>query len=407
MTAHVEHAGTPGPRTGPAPAGRRGAWAARVRPLVPLAACALVGLLFSGQLYLLSPDDGWARALTLNMPQWLVWGLLAPLIARADRRLGAGRPVWARALMHVPLGIAWTVAALATRFAIRPVLHGGYPPSVARFMAERFPWDLLIYGAIAGLVVARDYAADARRREREAAELALRAARLETGLAEARLHVLGGQLQPHFLFNALNAISAYTEDEPRRARRLMAQLGELLRASLDHAARPEVTLAQELAFLEAYLGVERARFEDRLTVEVRADPAALGARMPVFLLQPLVENAIKHGIVRRTAHGRVDVEAWREADVLRLRVRDDGVGLPSGWSLGRDAGVGLRNAAERLERLYPGAHRLHVAPRPGGGVSVEVAIPFRAESTRAPSGAWPDDTPWEAAAGAGDEAVVR
>jgi LytS/YehU family sensor histidine kinase len=267
------------------------------------------------------------------------------------------------------------------------VLHGGYPPSVVRFMAERFPWDVLIYGAIAALEVARAYAADARRREREAAALALRAARLETGLAEARLHALAGQLQPHFLFNALNAISAYTEDEPRRARRLMAQLGELLRASLDHAARPEVTLAQELAFLEAYLGVERARFEDRLTVAVRADPAVLGACVPVFLLQPLVENAIKHGIVRRTAHGRVDVEARREGDRLRLRVRDDGVGLPGGWRLDRDAGVGLRNAAERLERLYPGAHRLHVAPRPGGGVTVEVAIPFRAESASASTGA--------------------
>ena len=381
-------------------------WTARAQAVVPFAACALIGVLFSGQLYLLSPDIGWTNALIRNMPQWLVWGLLVPLIARTDRRLGAGRTVWARALMHVPLGIAWTIVALAIRFAIRPVLHDGYPPSVVRFMAERFPWDLLIYGAIAGLAVARDYAADARRREREAAELALRAAKLETGLAEARLHVLGGQLQPHFLFNALNAISAYTELEPQRARRLMAQLGELLRASLDHAARPEVTLAQELAFLEAYLGIERARFEDRLTVEVQADEAVLGACMPVFLLQPLVENAIKHGIVRRTAHGRVDVEAWREGDMLRLRVRDDGVGLPSGWRLDRNAGVGLRNAEERLQRLYPGAHRLHVAPRPSGGVIVEVTIPFRAESQGASSSAWPE-AQRETATRLSGEAAVR
>jgi signal transduction histidine kinase len=410
VTGHLEPAGEPAgePAARPeaTPAGARRAWAARAQAVVPLAACALVGLLFSGQMYLLSPGDGWAGALTRNMPQWLVWGLLVPLILRADRRLGAGRAVWARALLHVPLGVAWTTVALAIRFAVRPVLHGGYPPSVARFMAERFPWDLLIYGAIAGLAVARDYAADARRREREAAQLALRASQLETGLAEARLHVLGAQLQPHFLFNALNAISAYTEDEPRRARRLMAQLGELLRASLDHAARPEVTLAEELAFLEAYLGIERARFEDRLTVAVRADGAVLDAGVPAFLLQPLVENAIKHGIVRRRAHGRVDVEAWREGDTLRLRVRDDGVGLPGGWSLSRNAGVGLRNAAERLDRLYPGAHRLHVAPRPGGGTAVEVAIPFRAGATRAPPGARPN-TPREAAAGVPGGAAAR
>jgi sensor histidine kinase YesM len=345
---------------------------------VPLAACAAIGLLFSGQVYLLRPEDGWSGALVLSMPQWVVWGLLAPLVARTDRRLGRRRSLRARVLLHVPLGVAWTVAALGIRFAIRPVLHGGYPPSVVRFMAERFPWDILIYGAIAALAVAREYAADARRREREAAALALRAAQLETGLAEARLHVLAGQLQPHFMFNALNAISAYTEHEPRRARRLMAQLGELLRASLDHAERQEVTLAEELAFLESYLGIERARFEDRLTVEVRADAAARRARVPAFLLQPLVENAIKHGIVRRTAAGRVDVEARREGGVLLLRVRDDGVGLPGGWRLDRDAGVGLRNAAERLERLYPRAHRFEVAPAPGGGVEVVVELPFRA-----------------------------
>ncbi len=387
------------------PGAARGAWTAHARAFAPLAACAFVGLVFSGQQYLLRPERGWADPLIGNMPQWLVWGLLVPLIGWTDRRFGAGRTLWARALMHLPLGIAWTLIALGIRFAIRPVLHGGYPPSVIRFMAERFPWDLMIYGAIAALAVARDYAADARRREREAARLALRTAKLETGLAEARLHALGGQLQPHFLFNALNAISAYTEDEPQRARRLMAQLGELLRASLDHAARPEVTLAQELAFLEAYLGIERARFEDRLTVAVHAEEAALNARMPVFLLQPLVENAIKHGIVRRTAHGRVDVQAWREGDVLRLHVRDDGVGLPSGWTLGQNSGVGLRNARERLERLYPDAHHLSVARRPGGGVIVEVAIPFRADSAHAP-----DESPGASAttmAGAADGAVVR
>jgi signal transduction histidine kinase len=367
-----------------------GGWPSRAGAFVPFLACLLIGLLFSGQLYLLSPEIGWTGALVRSMPQWLVWGLLIPLITRSDRWLGAGLGLRARALLHVPLGIAWTIVALAIRFAIRPVLHGGYPPSVIRFMAERFPWDILIYGAIAGLAIAREYAADARRRERESAELALRAARLETGLAEARLHVLGGQLQPHFLFNALNAISAYTEDEPRRARRLMAQLGELLRASLDHAARPEVTLAEELAFLESYLGIERARFEDRLTVSVQADDEALGALMPAFLLQPLVENAIKHGIVRRTASGRVDVDARREGDRLLLRVRDDGVGLPGGWSLERNAGVGLRNAAERLERLYPDAHRLQVAAAPEGGVVVEVELPFRVGPRGARVGAAPD-----------------
>jgi sensor histidine kinase YesM len=346
--------------------------------LVPLAVCTLIGLLFSGQLYLMQSDPNWVQALVQCMPQWVVWGLLFPLIARTDRRLGAGLGPRQRVLMHVPLALGWTVVALCIRFAIRPMLHGGYPPSLLRFIAERFPWDLLIYAAIAAIAVVGDYARQALRREREASDLALRAAKLEAGLAEARLHVLAGQLQPHFLFNALNAISAFTESDPRKARRLMSQLGELLRASLDHASRPEVTLAEELAFLESYLGIERARFEDRLTVTVQADDAALGALMPAFLLQPLVENAIKHGIVRRAARGSVRVSAWIDGDTLALRVVDDGVGLPEGWRMDRDAGVGLRNAAERLERLHPGAHRFHVANAPGGGVLVDVRIPFRA-----------------------------
>ena len=345
---------------------------------VPLAVCTLIGLLFSGQLYLMQSDPNWVRALVQCMPQWMVWGLLFPLIARSDRWLGAGLGPRQRVLLHVPLALGWTVVALCIRFAIRPILHGGYPPSLLRFIAERFPWDLLIYAAIAAVSVVGDYARQALRREREASDLALRAARLEAGLAEARLHVLAGQLQPHFLFNALNAISAFTESDPRKARRLMSQLGDLLRASLDHASRPEVTLAEELAFLESYLDIERARFEDRLTVTVHANDAALGALMPAFLLQPLVENAIKHGIVRRAASGRVETSAWVEGDMLALRVLDDGVGLPEGWSMDRDAGVGLRNAAERLERLHPGAHAFQVVNTPRGGVIVDLRIPFRA-----------------------------
>src|SRR5439155_21473753 len=137
-----------------------------------------------------------------------------------------------------------------------------------------------------------------------------------------------------------------------------AQLGGLLRASLDHAARPEVTLREELAFLDAYLDIERARFEDRLTVTVAIDDAAADARVPAFLLQPLVENAIKHGITQRIASGCVDVEVRLAADAavgeqLRVRVRDDGVGLPPGWRTGNQRGVGLRNVAARLEALYP------------------------------------------------------
>ncbi|GJG89353.1 hypothetical protein tb265_45340 [Gemmatimonadetes bacterium T265] len=388
----------PGPTRPPAAAHPRPAWATAG---AGVGAGTLIGLLFAGHWYVRSPATGWAGALRETMPRWWVWGLVAPLVARVDRRvdcwlagrLGAGRRPTARLLRHLPLALGWTTVALAAQAALRPVIGAPPPPSWLRFVAVRYPWDVLVYGAIAGAAAALAAAAEARRRERDAAALAVRAARLEAGLAEARLHVLGAQLHPHFLFNALNTVSAYTAREPARARDLMAQLGELLRASLDHAARPEVTLAEELRFLDAYLATERARFADRLTVTVRADAAALGARVPAFVLQPLVENAIKHGITPRDAPGLVAVEARVEASVehpgeahggtsdgdvrLVLRVRDDGVGLPGGWRLPAHGGVGLRNAAARLESLYPGRHRFSVRAAPDGGVLAEVEVPFR------------------------------
>jgi signal transduction histidine kinase len=366
----------------PPPAAWR--WPTRASVGAVFAACTLVGLAFAVHWHALGPPTSWAALLREAMPQWYLWGALLPVVAWADRRLGPGRGMRARLLLHVPLGLGWTTVALAAELALRPVLGAPRPPSWLTFVAMRYPGELLVYGAIAGALVARDYAAQARRREREAAALGVRAARLEAGLAEARLHALGSQLHPHFLFNALNAVSAYTDRDPGTARRLMAQLGQLLRASLDHAARPEVTLAEELAFLDAYLDIERARFEDRLTVTVRADEAALDALVPSFVLQPLVENAIKHGITSRAAAGRVDVDArvsvsgaGPENDRLVVRVRDDGVGLPAGWRLHEHGGVGLSNAVARLDALYPGCHRFRVAPASGGGVLVCVELPFR------------------------------
>ena len=235
-------------------------------------------------------------ALAWTLPRWYSWGLVTPFIFRLDRRLASSTTLPVRVALHVPLGLAWTAVTIALRLAARPMRGTPLPPGFQRLPARPVLFGPAVYGAIAGIVVARDYAADARRREREAAELAVRAARLEAGLAEARFSALGSQLHPHFLFNALNAVSAFTERDPATARHLMAQLGGLLRASLDHAARPEVTLREELAFLDAFLDIERARFEDRLTVTVAIDDAAGDARVPAFLLQPLVENAIQHGI---------------------------------------------------------------------------------------------------------------
>jgi two-component system, LytTR family, sensor kinase len=338
---------------------------------------------FATQLYFAGLP--WSQALQWSIPRWYAWGLLTPFVFWIDRRLhGIPSPV-ARFLLHVPLGIAFTLLSIVLRLFARPLRGAPWPPDLAEFFLERFYSDLLIYAVIAGVSMSRDYAAQVRQRERQAADLALQAADLERRLVESRLQSLRAQLQPHFLFNALNTISAFTETDPQTARRLMGQLGDLLRASLTHANRPLVTLGEELTFLDDYLAIESARFEGRITVSVKADDEVLNVMVPSFLFQPLVENAIRHGVAPRVAGGRVEVTAVRNGSTVSLRVRDDGVGLPAGWQFDRDAGVGLRNVAARLEHLYGRANLLQVGPNGSRGVDADIELPVRPAATPAVS----------------------
>jgi sensor histidine kinase YesM len=335
-------------------------------------------LFFASQDYVLG--DG-RVSLTLALKwegsRWYLWGLLAPLIAAVDRWIGRGRPLGRRLALHLPLGLAWTALALTIRLYIRPLIGVDWPSSIATYVLERVYWDLLIYAVIAGVVIALDLAAEARAHEQEAHRLQLEAVELERHLAEARLQSLRSQLQPHFLFNALNTMSSLTETDPKTARRLMEQLGRLLRMSLRHAATPLVTLAEELTFLDDYLAIESVRFEGRISVSVHAEDETLDALVPSFLLQPLVENAIRHGVGPRLSGGRIGVTAVREGTRLLLRVTDDGLGLPPDWNARREAGVGLRNTAARLEQLYPHDHLFRVAPEASGGVVVRIDLPWR------------------------------
>jgi two-component system, LytTR family, sensor kinase len=362
------------------PAGRRVRLA-----LWTFAFWSVLGLLFASQMLLLGGKDiTWRTALSYAMPQWYVWGLLTPLIAASDRRLLGRLPLRARLAWHLPLGLVWTGAALTIRLFVRPLIATAWPPSILVWVVELFPWDLLIYGVIAGVAVARDYAVQVREHERHADQLTIEAVELQRHLAEARLHSLRSQLQPHFLFNALNTISSLTETDPRIARRLMEQLAQLLRVSLRHASAPLVTLAEELTFLDDYLAIESVRFEGRIAVSVHADDDTLGAVVPGFLLQPLVENAIRHGVGPRLSGGHIVVTATRSGSSLRLRVRDDGLGLSPDWALRRDAGVGLRNTAARLEQLFPRHHLFGVTSDASGGVQVQIDLPWRADAAVAP-----------------------
>jgi two-component system LytT family sensor kinase len=348
-----------------------------MKAALALAFWTALGLVLAIQSYLLWPKVTFTDAMYATMPRCYLWALLAPFIFAADHRiLGRFTPA-RRILAHIPLAMLFTSIAMALEYAVQRIFHVGFGPDAAgQFFLQNFFAHSMIYAVIVGASVATGYAAEARRRELEAASLALHSAQLETRLAEARLRALQSQLNPHFLFNTFNTISAFTETDPKTARRMMARLGALLRSLLDHAARQEVTLAEELRFLEDYLTIERLRFEDRLTVNVTVEDSARDARVPSFVLQPLVENAIRHGTGALLRPGRVDVSARRMDAQLRIEVEDDGIGLPEGWCLEDHAGIGLSNIARRLEELYRSDHSFVLCPRAGGGVRVQITLPF-------------------------------
>lgn len=349
-------------------------WSAPMKWLLAIAFWTVVGLLFSTQHILLIRFRGeevtMLEAMRVAMPRWYLWGLSTPLIFQIHHRFPVRWNLPKHLLGHLLLGFCWAGLVEGLNFLIHRLLGGTLADRAATIYLASGYWDVVIYWLIIGISSAWRYASEMQQRE-------LKAAQLEKRLTEARLHALASQLNPHFLFNALNAISAYTEQEPRTARRMMAQLGELLRFSLDHASHQDIQLSNELGFLENYLEIERRRFEGRLTVGVEADPQVYGALVPSFLLQPLVENAIRHGISKRKRGGHVDVAIRRAGRTLVIRVQDDGVGLPEGWQLDQSEGVGLRNLTERLEELYGARHTFHIEGLPGQGVRVEVTIPYR------------------------------
>ena len=342
-----------------------------------LAFWTLVALFFATRSGMQGEPADPAAVFQRSLVQWYLWGLFAAVIVRLDARLPVAREnLPARALWHLPLSPLFTLAQLSATAAVVALLDGtklGPDVFAAAWAAAGrggLHWHILVYWLIAGGYFAFDYHARLQQRQ-------VRNAELERLLAEARLENLRNQLHPHFVFNALNAVSAYVESDARKARRLLEQLGDLLRLSLRHADDQEIPLDEELAFLERYLALQQARFEERLRARVDAAPDARDALVPTFLLQPLVENAVRHGIAPRSSGGALHVEVSRQNGSLRLRVEDDGPGLPPGWTPEASAGVGLANTRERLRRLYGDGHRFSVSAAPDGGVRVEIEIPYR------------------------------
>jgi two-component system, LytTR family, sensor kinase len=333
-----------------------------------------VALFFSTQGYLGRGGgfEALESSLRRSLPQWYLWGLLSPFLFLADRwAKSRSRDLRGRVLVHVPLAVGFVSLYVVLRTSLDDLL-GNFPAEwTVPGLAPQYHWNFLVYGVLVGAGISYDLHREARERE-------LRAYELEARLAEARLETLKAQLRPHFLFNTLNAISAFVEKDPKVARRMTAHLGDLLRHSLESADRNEVPLAEELATVDDYLAIQQIRFGEKLRVEREIAPGTLAGSVPGFLLQPLVENAVEHGLVAKPEAGRILLRAERRDHSLLLTVKDDGVGLPPSWN-GDGNGFGLKNVAERLRALYGGRARLDVANGAGAGVTVTVEIPWRAD----------------------------
>jgi two-component system, LytTR family, sensor kinase len=315
------------------------------------------------------------HALLLSLTLWWSWGIVTPLILWVDRQIPVSNKQLAlRVLAHLLPSLLATCVYVYVLGAVRAAAGIGDWPSVkllADAMSGMILWNWLVYWLIVGAWQAHRYYD-----HYLAAELRLE--RLEKNFSEARLNALRMQLDPHFLFNALNTISSQLERDPKLARRMIEHLGDLLRLSLESKDRQEVPLAEEMAFLEHYLAIQKIRFGDHLKIETRIAPEVKYASVPCLFVQPLVENAIRHGISRRASGGTVIVSAQREGDRLEIRVIDDGMGLPADWTLENSGGVGLSVTRQRVAGLYPeGATCFVVNRRESGGTEVEISLPLR------------------------------
>lgn len=317
--------------------------------------------------------------LVWELPYWFLWAMLAPVIFQLTRRFRIGRDGWLRnSLIHLTacLALAFFHRAiyLIVCWALHVAVYRQYSSIRELYQSDIFfnlPTGYLSYGTFMLISHVIDYY---RRYQREE----LRASRLKAELAQAQLQALKMQLQPHFLFNTLNSISALLDEDVDAADEMLARLGDFLRMTLQNPGAQQVRLQEELEFLRCYLEIERVRFQDRLTVSFDIAPEALDARVPNLILQPIVENAIRHGIVTRAGPGRIEIRAARQSDKLALMIKDNGPGLVSTQdSSGKlRGGVGLANTRARLEQLYGKAQRFEMADAREGGLQVTLEIPF-------------------------------
>lgn len=351
------------------------------------AAATLIGLAEAAQLYagtfVTGRSASFARAASATMPSWYILVLLLPGVFWTARRFPLERRRWARSLaVHIPAAVLFGllhlgVASYLSDYVFNPdPFPLGYQQNLMRLLSIYFVLDLSYYWALVGAYYAVEYKRRFREKERAATELALKASQLQGSLARAKLETLRMQLNPHFLFNTLNAISVLAlKGERQNVVRMLTRLSDLLRLALENSEQV-VPLAEELAFLRPYIEIEQVRFRDRLQVIQKVEREALEAEVPSLFLQPFVENAVRHGIARRPGPGLIEIHARRANEQLEIIITDTGPGFTGGAEPSR-RGVGIANARARLEQLYGSEQRLELSNAPSGGALVRAVLPFR------------------------------
>jgi two-component system, LytTR family, sensor kinase len=345
----------------------------------------VIGLAFAGQLYLTQAEIGrpvdWRFALSRNLIDWYVFAILAIPVVWLASRIPLELGDWRRRLtIHLVASIVFSLVWMVVRALLAAVAESsperapvGFWTAFTYALVATFFFNVLIYWVVVSVAhTLRFYRRD---RERE-----VRTAELETRLARARLQALQMQLNPHFLFNTLHAISSLMHTDVDAADRMLVRLSELLRYALESTEEHEVPLHRELDFLDRYIEIEQTRFGARLTIEKKIAPETLDALLPNLLLQPIIENAIQHGIEPHARAGRITLRSVRDGNALRIEVRDNGSGLPEGKL---QEGVGLSNSRARLQQLYGEASQFQLTNAPDGGLAVTIVVPWRTSETRA------------------------
>lgn len=337
----------------------------------------IVALFFSSQVYVMNYAEKQPMRYSefiLQASACYLWALATPLVLWLARRFRIDRSNWLRrAGLHLVISIVLTATLIASHFILYMVFMGRagniVPLRMANFIYYNLDRWVLFYWVILLLNHAFNYYHSYRKGE-------LKAAQLHTQLVQSQLEALKMQVHPHFLFNTLHSISALLSRDTEAARKMITRLGDFLRLTLENSGSMEVTLQQEIEFLHGYLEIERIRFQDRLTTEIKVDPEVLDVRVPNLILQPIVENAMRHAI-GNSSSGRVEVTAAPRNGVVRIEVKDNGPGIQTDRALEarRGRGLGLANTRARLAGLYGDAATFELSNDPAGGLVVTLEIP--------------------------------